>query len=562
MQKRHKIVTRKENPIMFIEHIAHEAMDSGLTDEFMHKIAPVCKQLAIYLECSDIQALLFSVMVNLNFSHRAVGIDRLANWLGCTPITVAMYINELEELRQRKILRREISERNHDYDMDSTIAGIFYSVNREAWDALRIGERYRVKEMPITNNYELVRAVSLQIQQRDEGQIDFPEMCREIHRILSEHSEVELVKEIKKVTLSEKERILFINLCDEYYNGVQTSDLIMMVKLLTGDKREQMGIRENIARGASALVTSALVECCDSGFRSDKEISLTDKSIAILTRDDPEMVVEKKVARMPDVILADSIVEKKLYFTSDVQSRYDEISNLLQPENYDKLVSRLRKNGMKTGFAMLFEGPPGTGKTESVYQLARISGRNVLQVTISEMKSEWYGRSEKKMAALFDRYRKLAEKSSVAPLLLFNECDSLLTTRKTNLESSIDNTENAIQAIILQALEDLNGILIATTNLVENLDKAFDRRFMFKVHFGKPTLEARYNIWMEKIPALTGAAALQLAETYELSGGQIDNIARKYTMHRVLKGNLPLRHQLDSWCREETRTLKFNKIGF
>ncbi len=562
MKTKTQEMKRTGTPLQFVEHIAHESMDSGLSDEFIHKIAPVCKQLSGYLDCTAIQSVLFSVMVNLNFSHRAVGIDRLANWFGCTPITVALHMNELEELRQRKILRKEISERNHDYETENTIAGIFYSVSREAFEALRIGERYRMKELPITNNYELVRAVGAQIQQRDEGQIDFPEMCREIHRILSDHPEVELVRELKQVSLSEKERILYINLCDEYYNGIQTSDLIIMVKLLTGDKREQMGIRENIARGASALVTSALVECCDSGFRSDKEISLTEKSIAILLRDDPGMVVEKTVARMPDVILSDTISEKRLYFTSDVQARYDEISNLLQPVNYDKLVARLRKNGMKTGFAMLFEGPPGTGKTESVYQLARMSGRNVLQVSISEMKSEWYGRSEKKMAALFDRYRKLAEKSSVVPILLFNECDSLLTTRKTNHETSIDNTENAIQAIILQSLEDLNGILIATTNLVENLDKAFDRRFMFKVHFGKPTIEARYHIWSEKIPALSGATALQLAETYELSGGQIDNIARKYTMHRVLKGNLPSRHQLDSWCLEETGSRRQQKIGF
>jgi SpoVK/Ycf46/Vps4 family AAA+-type ATPase len=225
-------------------------------------------------------------------------------------------------------------------------------------------------------------------------------------------------------------------------------------------------------------------------------------------------------------------------------------------------VKRLRKTGMKTGFAMLFEGPPGTGKTESVYQLAKASGRNVFQVTISELKSKWWGDTEKLIHGLFQRYRKLVEKSEIAPICLFNECDGVFSTRRKNTDSTIDITENATQAIILQSLEDLKGILIATTNMTDNLDKAFDRRFMFKVHFGKPTAEARYHIWQEKVSSLTNTAALQLAEEFELSGGQIDIIARKYTIHHVLKGTSPVRQQIDSWCMEETGGKEQRRIGY
>jgi SpoVK/Ycf46/Vps4 family AAA+-type ATPase len=66
---------------------------------------------------------------------------------------------------------------------------------------------------------------------------------------------------------------------------------------------------------------------------------------------------------------------------------------------------------------------------------------------------------------------------------------------------NVDQTENAIQNIILEEMENLDGILIATTNLTENLDKAFERRFLFKIRFDKPTLEAKTNIWKDKIPA-------------------------------------------------------------
>ena len=100
-------------------------------------------------------------------------------------------------------------------------------------------------------------------------------------------------------------------------------------------------------------------------------------------------------------------------------------------------------------------------------------------------------------------------------------------------------------------MEDLKGILIATTNMTLNFDKAFDRRFLYKIHFEKPTPEARSHIWKDKIPLLTDAATFQFAETHDLSGGQIDNIARKYLMSRILNGKVPTKHQVESWCQEE-----------
>ena len=473
-----------------------------------------------------------------------------------------MYVNELEELRKRGILRKESDANHYDSETEKSIASICYAVNPAVFEALRKGERYKKPKIIIRDNYDLIRRVAGFIQQRAEGQIDFTEMEQEIRHILKENSKMEFLKELKRASLTAKEEMLFLNLCDEYYNGCQTSNLPAMVKLVTSDKREQVSMRQNIAGGYTGLTHHNLVECGESGFRNDFDISLTDKAIAMIVKDDPKIVINKTEVLMPDLMLSSSIPEKMLYFTADIQEKFSEVSDLLMPANYDKLVKRLRKNGMKTGFAMLFEGPPGTGKTESVYQLARISGRNIFQVTISSLKSKWFGDSEKLIKGLFDRYRKLAEKSEIIPILLFNEADGVFASRKTNGSSSVDQTENAMQNIILQELEDLNGILIATTNLKENLDRAFDRRFMFKVHFGQPTPEARFKIWQDKIPFLTDTAAMELAEAHELSGGQIDNIARKCTMHQVLKGKPPIRLQVETWCMEETGTKTAQKIGY
>jgi SpoVK/Ycf46/Vps4 family AAA+-type ATPase len=54
------------------------------------------------------------------------------------------------------------------------------------------------------------------------------------------------------------------------------------------------------------------------------------------------------------------------------------------------------------------------------------------------------------------------------------------------VNSAVDKTFNALQNILLQELEDFEGIFMATTNLADQLDKAFDRRLLYKVDFQKP----------------------------------------------------------------------------
>jgi SpoVK/Ycf46/Vps4 family AAA+-type ATPase len=219
--------------------------------------------------------------------------------------------------------------------------------------------------------------------------------------------------------------------------------------------------------------------------------------------------------------------------------------------------------GMRTGITILLYGPPGTGKTESVYQLARTTGRDLYMISVSETKSMWFGESEKLIKQVFDEYRNKTEKSKITPILLFNEADAIFSTRKKVGTSAVDQTENAIQNVILQEMEDLKGILIATTNLTQNLDPAFERRFLYKICFEKPGIESRKQIWTAKIRTLKEEDALMLASSFELSGGQIENVSRKCFMHQVLYGIFPPVQLIMAFCREEQLLRKDKlRIGF
>ena len=197
-------------------------------------------------------------------------------------------------------------------------------------------------------------------------------------------------------------------------------------------------------------------------------------------------------------------------------------------------------------------------------QLARQTGRDIMQVNVSQIKSCWVGESEKNIKSLFDTYREKVKKNETTPILLFNEADAIINKRQEGAERAVDKMENSIQNIILQEMENLDGILIATTNLAQNMDKAFERRFLYKIKFEKPTLEARMHIWHEMIPTLSDADTKLLAEKYDFSGGQIENIARHNAINNILYGDKTNNiESLMTYCdNERLETKQTRKVGF
>ena len=242
-----------------------------------------------------------------------------------------------------------------------------------------------------------------------------------------------------------------------------------------------------------------------------------------------------------------------------------ELESLLKEENFKKIQARLKKTNFRCGFACLFYGTPGTGKTETVLQIARRTGRDLIQINVSDIKDMWVGASEKNIKGIFAEYRKKVQSGNKAPILLFNEADAIIGKRKVGAEGSVDKMENSIQNIILEEMEQLEGIFIATTNLAENMDKAFERRFLYKIKFEKPNIISRSQIWQTMIPQLTESESKSLAHEYDFSGGEIENIARHLTVQTILRGKpKDMLGELRKYCDSERLSYgkTRHKVGF
>ena len=308
------------------------------------------------------------------------------------------------------------------------------------------------------------------------------------------------------------------------------------------------------------LQKGKLVECSKQGFFDQSVLSLTDNGKRLFFGEDARNFMEKLGDR--DFFLPEKIVERKLYFNEQVQDQLDLLQRSLEEDHFVALRKHLEEKGMQKGIAVLLYGPPGTGKTESVMQIAKTTGRAIYHVDISSTKSCWFGESEKLIKDVFKKYEDLCEHSEKRPILLFNEADGIFSKRKDADASNVAQTENTIQNIILEEMERLDGILVATTNMADNLDGAFERRFLFKIKFDKPTLEARKSIWLSKIPSLTDEDAQVLADAFAFSGGEIDNIVRKSTIMEVLNGAEPDLQDLKRLCKEERMHGDNVRIGF
>ena len=216
------------------------------------------------------------------------------------------------------------------------------------------------------------------------------------------------------------------------------------------------------------------------------------------------------------------------------------------------VLRRLKQRRLRGGFTCLFYGAPGTGKTETVYQLARKSGRDIFVVDVSQLRSKWVGESEQNVKGIFDEYRTICETHKRKPILLLNEADAIICKRMEGAERSVDKSENTIQNIILQEMESLDGILIATTNLSKNMDRAFERRFLYKVEFHKPKTKVRAKIWHSMLPELSENESILLAESFsEFAGGQIENITRKALVAEALRGTRLSMNDIVDLCQHE-----------
>jgi len=367
-----------------------------------------------------------------------------------------------------------------------------------------------------------------------------------------------LDKFFKQKKLNNYEQVIFIALLREEYSATDATlrEMNTLIDLNSFDEYERIKNRSLLEEGSN-LVGDGIIdyeEMLNPFGGISRAFYIVDEVLQGIIH--PQK--SKKVTRLK---LNALVQEQDIFELVDSEtSLEDVILNKKTEETLENLmrqvdkevINRLVKWGVKDKKSgidarIIFYVAAGTGKTMTAYSLAKSLKRQVLAFDCSKILSMYVGESEKNVRKIFDTFYDLCEKTKTEPILLLNEADQFLSSRSSGISSSADQMHNQMQNIFLEQIENFRGMLIATTNLLENIDKAFSRRFNYKIEFKRPDEAQRVELWKKMLPLDAPYEKdfdpLPLSK-YALTGGQI-NLIVKNTAYKVAVRENPLFTQED-----------------
>ena len=350
----------------------------------------------------------------------------------------------------------------------------------------------------------------------------------------------------KEKELDEKEKRIFLALLKEEYSGGegQFRDMNTLIELISFDEYEKIKNRSLLEDGAK-LITEEIIDY-EEILNMFGGVS---RSFYLQEEVMQRIIHPNKTKKVTKLKLDALVQEQELFEYLNPTTTLDDV--VLHPKTRETLnnvvkqvdkevFKKLREWGIKDkrkaiDARIIFYGAAGTGKTMTAMSLAKTLKKPILSFDCSKILSMYVGESEKNVRKIFDDFKDLSVKAKVEPILLLNEADQFLSSRSEGAGSSADKMHNQMQNIFLEQIEKFEGILIATTNLLGNIDKAFSRRFNYKIEFKKPGKKQRLRLWQFMLPeGADYTEDFDMAELakYELTGGQI-NLIIKNTAYKV-----------------------------
>lgn len=524
------------------ETIATKLEGSCLTDQAFAEVSDATSYIGTKLKVNPAQAFILATM--LHNVGRTMETKEFADFAKVSPIRMMALQKDFDYLVSKGLIVC-VKPTAYNYWQQT------FSLSAGVIQAAKYNKKYTPASYKDLTTQDVLDMIESLLQDCDYSKMTYLQMVEYLDKLIADAQHVEFCKKVKESGMTHADMVLFligvVCLVSKNEDMVTTSDYDDILPSIYQRKmiRQFKGKR-------NFLCVNNLMQATDNDFDTYRLTKIAKNEYLKefgIEEDDSNENDDDNCSSEDDE--KDDVVEKKLFYNPAEMQQIERLKSLLSQDKFEEVQSRMRAAGMRPGFACLFYGGPGTGKTESVIQLAHATGREIVQVNVANLRNMYVGESEKNVQRIFDDYAEKLEESDVTPILLFNEADGIFGNRYTGVSDAVDQMNNTMQNIILQNMETFEGILIATTNLTDNFDKAFERRFLFKIYFEKPKAEVRKQIWMSVLPKLSSDDAAILATRYDFSGAMIENVAKRLTIDEVLYDRPMTLDNMKRLCDEE-----------
>ena len=483
-----------KNILKSIQATVRATKEQVIDEKLITEVSVIAQPIAEFYQLNSLQAIVFAFVLEYAYRDFEVNLDRLIDHFGAEMGIMADINEAMEQLAERKLVYYAGRTSSRRSKLMKAI-----KPNDQAIAAMLKGDT-SLLENKVDSFFDMLEQVNDMIRLRMDGLISSITLVSDVYNLLEINSRFPEVKWLlEQKTLDNYDLTILLNVCIDQANGEEDIDFDRILKEVFDDFSDRIKYKRFIKEENCPLFKNKFLEFTFSDFMSMDNVKLSVETMDVLLGGYKTSVRSNYKPQMGSLINPDRIGAEQLFYNHAERDQIETLKAAFSDDNYKSLLKDLLDNQMRPGFTVLLHGYPGTGKTSSVKQIAKATGRNILMVDIEKIQSKWVGDSEKNLSKVFKEYKQCRNSFDRDPILLFNESDALLNKR-INAKTSTDKMGNAMQNILLQELEDFEGIFFATTNLANQLDTAFDRRFLYKVEFNEPGNDVRFNILKSVFP--------------------------------------------------------------
>ena len=389
------------NVVHTIVQIAKQLENSKLSNNVLEDIKESLDQLSKYLNTTSEQAVLFTTIFALQANINVIDLHDIIFFLDISFIESLNLKSDIDKLIEKSLI--EIEDEDGGKSRKSKYEKSSFFIPDDITNQVYANQPIQSKEYEIFDIYSFIKTVSGYIEKRKYENIDTTDLLSMVEELETRNKHLSQISLLKS-KLTCFDRTLLYEVFDDLVNHGMPSNLDITLNNMIDKPRERRVIFRSITEKTSKLFELEYIELSNGRFANDFNLMLTNKAIEFFLGEDAELFKRTKKAK--NVISHNDITNKDLFYGEKLGKEIEFLTQSLMEENFCVLQNRLSNMSLTKGLSTIFYGSPGTGKTASVFLIAKQTGRDIMKVEIQESKSMFYGQSEKKISDIFSNYQR------------------------------------------------------------------------------------------------------------------------------------------------------------